>query len=118
MSSLSQRGRHRKAQALPLPRMVRGQTGDPRGFQKVEAESENFKEKVEVAKEYCCYASSQGQRMEQGPLQHEKSGSPSSTRAGAFQQKASWNMLPRTALAGKSGQVRGMWLGRGALGLR
>ena len=43
---------HRKAQALPLPRMVRSQTRDSRGFQKVGAESENFKEGVEVAKRY------------------------------------------------------------------
>ena len=37
MSSLPEGGRHRKAQASPLPRKVRGQTGDPRGFQKVGA---------------------------------------------------------------------------------
>ena len=52
MSSLSQGGRHRKAQALPLPRMVRGQTGDARGFQKVGAKSENLKG-VEMAKRHC-----------------------------------------------------------------
>ena len=28
-----------KAQVLPMPRMVRGQTGDPRGFQEVGAQS-------------------------------------------------------------------------------
>ena len=33
--NLARLGRHRKAQALPLPRVVRGQTGDPRGFRKV-----------------------------------------------------------------------------------
>ena len=32
MSTLPGWGRHRKAQALPLPRVVRGQTGDPRGL--------------------------------------------------------------------------------------
>ena len=35
--------KHTKAQALPLPRMVRTQTGDPRSFQKVRAKSENQK---------------------------------------------------------------------------
>ena len=50
--SLLHGGRHRKAQALPLPRMVRQQKGDPRGIQKVGAKSENFKERVEVAKRY------------------------------------------------------------------
>ena len=50
--SLLQGGRHRKAQALPLPRMVRNQKGDPRGFQKVGSKSENFKKGVEVAKSY------------------------------------------------------------------
>ena len=44
MPSVSQGGRHRKAQAFPLPSMVRGKTGNPRGFQKLGAESENFKE--------------------------------------------------------------------------
>ena len=58
LPNLSQGGRHRKAQALPLPRMVRSQTGDPRGFQKVGAKSENLKKGVEVAKRYC-HASSQ-----------------------------------------------------------
>ena len=33
--------------------MARGQTGDPRGFQKVGAKSENVKEGVEMAKRYC-----------------------------------------------------------------
>ena len=37
---MSQRGRHRKAQAVPLPRMERGQTRDPRGFHKLGAKSE------------------------------------------------------------------------------
>ena len=47
--ALSQGGRYREAQALPLPRMVRNQKGDPRGFQKVGAKSQNFKERAEVA---------------------------------------------------------------------
>ena len=58
MSSLQERGRHRKAQAIPLPRMARSQTRDSRSFQEVGANSENFKETVEVAKRYC-HASSQ-----------------------------------------------------------
>ena len=41
-----------KAQVLPMPRMVRDQTGDPRGFEKVGAQSENLKG-VEVAQRYC-----------------------------------------------------------------
>ena len=45
MSSLPQGGRHRKAQALPLPRMVRSKTGVPRGFQEVGPKSKNLKEK-------------------------------------------------------------------------
>ena len=58
MSSLSQRERHRKAQAILLPKMVRGQTGDPRGFHKIGTEIENFEARAEVAKEDR-YASSQ-----------------------------------------------------------
>ena len=50
VSSLPQGGRHRKAQALPLPRML-SQTLDPRSFQ--EAKSEDLKEGVEVTKRYC-----------------------------------------------------------------
>ena len=49
-----------KAHALQLPRVVRGQTGDPRGFQKVGAKIENLKEGVEVAKRDC-NASSRGE---------------------------------------------------------
>ena len=52
MSSLSKGGRHSKAQALPLPRMVRDQKGDPRSLQKVETKSQKFKGRVEVAKKY------------------------------------------------------------------
>ena len=47
----------RKAQKstgfTPLPRTVRGQTGDPTGFQKVGAKSENLKEGVGMAKRFC-----------------------------------------------------------------
>ena len=52
MSSLPEGGRHREAQALPLSRMVRSQTGDSRGFQKVGTKSKNLKEGVEMAKRY------------------------------------------------------------------
>ena len=45
MSSLPDRGRHREAQALPLPRVVRSQTGDSRGLQKAGAKSKNLKER-------------------------------------------------------------------------
>ena len=38
---------------LPLPRVVRSQTGDSRSFQEVEAKNKNLKEGVEVAKRYC-----------------------------------------------------------------
>ena len=51
MSSLPEGRRHRKAQAAPLPRMVRSQTRDSRSFQEVRAQSKNLKEGVEVAKE-------------------------------------------------------------------
>ena len=57
MSSLPDGGRHREAQALPLPRVIRSQTGDSRGLQKVGAKSKNLKEGVEVAKRYCCASS-------------------------------------------------------------
>ena len=50
MSSLSQGESHRKAQAIPLPRMVRSQTRDTRSFQEVGARSKNLKGGVEVAK--------------------------------------------------------------------
>ena len=53
MSSLPDGGRYRETQTLPPPRMVRSQTGDPRGLQKVGAKSKNLKEEVEVAKRYC-----------------------------------------------------------------
>ena len=53
MSSLQKRGKNRKAQAIPLPRMVRSQTRDSRSFQEVGAKSKNLKEGVEVAKRYC-----------------------------------------------------------------
>ena len=44
MSSLPDGGgRHRDAQALPVPRMVPSQTGDSRGLQKVGATSKNLK---------------------------------------------------------------------------
>ena len=44
MSSLPEGGRHRKAQALPLPRMVRSQTRDSRGFlEDGEQKSKNLK---------------------------------------------------------------------------
>ena len=49
MSSLPDGGRHREAQALPLPRMVRSQTGDSRGLQKVGAKSKNLNKGVKVA---------------------------------------------------------------------
>ena len=45
-------GRNRKAQALPLPRMVRSQMRDSRSFQEAGAKSKNL-EGGEVAKRYC-----------------------------------------------------------------
>ena len=48
--------RRRKAQrstGSTLPRMVRSQTGDSRGLQKVGAKSKNLKERAEVAKRCC-----------------------------------------------------------------
>ena len=59
-----------KAQALPLPRMVRGQTGDPSGLQKVGAKSGNLKEGVDMAKRYCNAVKADGT----GSLQYEKVG--------------------------------------------
>ena len=53
MSGPQERGRKRKAQAIPLPRMVRSQTRDSRSFQEVGAKSKNVKEGVEVTKRYC-----------------------------------------------------------------
>ena len=50
MSSLPDGGRHREAQAPPLPRVARGQTEDSRGLQKVGAKGENVEERMEVAK--------------------------------------------------------------------
>ena len=38
-----------------MPRMVRGQTGDPRGFQKVRVECENVKDMVEVDASSLCH---------------------------------------------------------------
>ena len=78
--------RRRKAQksaALPLPVMVRDQTVEPRGFQKVGAKNENLKEGVEMAKRYC-NAFTQWKSMEQGPFQKNKGGSLRSTRVGGM----------------------------------
>ena len=52
MSSLQDRGRHRKVQALPLSRMARSQAGDSGALLKVGAKSENVEERMEVAKKY------------------------------------------------------------------
>ena len=73
MSSLPDRGRHREAQALPLPREVQSQTGDSRGFQEVGSKSKNIEEGVEVAMRYCC-ASSRRKPMEQRSFQFETVG--------------------------------------------
>ena len=53
MPRMSQRRRHREAQALPLPMLERGQTSDSRGIKEVGAKSEDIKEGMEVAKMYC-----------------------------------------------------------------
>ena len=63
-----------KAQALPLPRMIRGQTGDPRGFQKVGADGENVKKRTGSGKEVLLRILSVKKPMEQGPFQREKVG--------------------------------------------
>ena len=52
MSSLQKRGRDRKTQAIPLPRMVRSQTRESRSFPEVGAKSKNLKAGVDVAKRY------------------------------------------------------------------
>ena len=49
MSSLPDNGRHREAQALPLPRMARNQAGTSGCLQKVGAKGKNVGERVEVA---------------------------------------------------------------------
>ena len=96
MSSLSQSGRHRKAQALPLHRMARNQKGDPRGLQKVGANSANFKEKVEVPKRYC-HASSQRKQMEQGSFQYDKVGVREAQKQRFSSRGLQRAMLPLTA---------------------
>ena len=68
-------GRHKKAQALPVPRMARGQTGDPRGFQKSGSKDEHVEERVEVAKRYR-RAPIPAEADGTGPLQHDRGGSP------------------------------------------
>ena len=57
MSSLPDRGRHREAQALPLPGVVQSQTWHPRGLQEVGAKSKDIKEGVEVPERYGCASS-------------------------------------------------------------
>ena len=47
------RRKAQKSTGFTIARMVRGQTGDPRGLQAVGAKRENLKEGVEVAKRYC-----------------------------------------------------------------
>ena len=43
MSTLPDGGRHREAQALPLPRLVRSQTGDSRIFRKLKQKAKTSK---------------------------------------------------------------------------
>ena len=38
---------------VPLPKLERNQTSDPRSFQEVGAECENFKKRTEVAERHC-----------------------------------------------------------------
>ena len=70
--------------------------GDFTCFQKV-GKNEHFKGGMGVAKRYC-YASFQWQQLEQGPLQHEKCGSPTSTKAWVYHRKVSRATLQQTAL--------------------
>ena len=86
MSSLPDGGRHGEAQALPLPRLVRSQTGDSRGLQKVGAKKHELQRRSESGKEVLlCILSVKSHSLEQGRLQYEKVGSLRSTRAGACQ---------------------------------
>ena len=43
---------HGEAQVVPLPKLELSQASDPRGFQEVVAESENFKKRTEVAERH------------------------------------------------------------------
>ena len=70
MSSLLDGGRHREAQALPLPRMIRSQTGDSKGVQKVGAKSKNLKE-WKWQRGFVEHPLSEKPK-EQEPLQYEK----------------------------------------------
>ena len=71
--SMSSLGKHRETQALPLSGMARRSAGDPRGFQKVGAKSENVEERVEVTKRYR-RAFSQRKPLEWRPLGCDKVG--------------------------------------------
>ena len=97
--------RHRKTQALPLPRMLRDHKRDPRSLQRIRTKSRNFKGRVEVPKRYR-RATSKEKTMAQGSLRR-------SPKVGACQHKASKVTLPRTALFWvklQSGEhVAGQW---------
>ena len=68
MSRMLQRRGHREAHIVSLLKLERSQTTDPRGLQKVGAESEDFKEGMEVAQRHRD-APINWKSMENGPLQ-------------------------------------------------
>ena len=96
MPSLLQGGRHRKAQALPLSGMARNKTGDPRGLQRVRLKAKTSKKEWKWQGGIVTHLLS-GSQWNRGYFMMKKIGSPRSTRIGAYQQKASRDMLPRIA---------------------
>ena len=73
VASLSEGGRHRKAQVLPLSGMARSEARHPRGLQKVGATGENIKERMEMAKRYS-RTPTQRKPVEQRKFQNEDVG--------------------------------------------
>ena len=74
MPSMSQGGRHGKAQALPLPRMARNQRRDSRCFQKMVAKKKNIKEGVGLAKKVLLRIFQMKVNGTGRPFQHEEVG--------------------------------------------
>ena len=97
--------------------MIRSQTGDSRGFQKVWSKKQEPQRRSGSGKEVLWNIVSV-EANGTGAISVWESGSQKSTRAGACQQKASRATLPLTALCQEKLASGKLWLGSGTVGLR
>ena len=88
VSSLSEGGRLRKAQALPLSGMARSEARYSRSFQEMGAKGENIKERMEIAKRYS-RPPTQWKPVKQRKFQNEDVGVRQATKAGVCKLKVS-----------------------------